>query len=133
MTLNAYPFPDAEQRIHGAVSIVDLIGNTPLIRLRNLTSHLQNVEVYGKAEYLNPAGSVKDRAAYNMIRHGIDEGKLTKDKIILDSTSGNTGIAYAMIGAARTPRDCGDVRRGVRAIVGLRGFGRRDFESARNL
>lgn len=84
----------------GPVSIIDLIGNTPLIRLRNLTSHLQNVEVYGKAEYLNPAGSVKDRAAYNMLKRGIADGLLTKDKIILDSTSGNTGIAYAMLGAA---------------------------------
>ncbi|RYG68166.1 pyridoxal-phosphate dependent enzyme, partial [bacterium] len=86
--------------MHGDVSILDLVGNTPLIRLENLTRHLQHVEVYGKAEYLNPAGSVKDRPALNMIRAGIESGELTKDKIILDSTSGNTGIAYAMIGAA---------------------------------
>ena len=87
-------------RENSTVSILDLIGNTPLIKLRNLTAHLQNVEVYGKAEYLNPAGSVKDRAALNMMMRGIESGQLTKDKILLDSTSGNTGIAYAMIGAA---------------------------------
>lgn len=87
-------------RENSTVSILDLVGNTPLIRLRNLTAHLQNVEVYGKAEYLNPAGSVKDRAALNMMLRGIESGELTKDKILLDSTSGNTGIAYAMIGAA---------------------------------
>lgn len=89
-----------DRRINGDVSILDLVGNTPLIRLENLTRHLQHVEVYAKAEYLNPAGSVKDRPALNMIRAGIESGELTKDKIILDSTSGNTGIAYAMIGAA---------------------------------
>jgi cysteine synthase B len=88
-----------DKRITGDVSILDLVGNTPLIRLEKLTSHLQHVEVYGKAEYMNPAGSVKDRAALNMIRSGIESGHLTRDKIILDSTSGNTGIAYAMIGA----------------------------------
>jgi cysteine synthase B len=87
-------------RENSTITILDLIGNTPLIRLQNLTSHLKNVEVYGKAEYLNPAGSVKDRAALNMMMRGIESGELTKDKILLDSTSGNTGIAYAMIGAA---------------------------------
>lgn len=88
-----------DRRITGDVSILDLIGNTPLIRLEKLTAHLKNVQVYGKAEYMNPAGSVKDRAALNMIRYGIESGELTKEKTILDSTSGNTGIAYAMIGA----------------------------------
>lgn len=89
-----------KQRATGGVEILDLIGNTPLLRLSRLGAHLKHVEVYGKAEYLNPAGSVKDRAAYNMMRRGIESGELTKDKILLDSTSGNTGIAYAMIGAA---------------------------------
>ncbi len=88
-----------DQRMTGDVSILDLVGNTPLIKLEHITSHLRNVEIYGKAEYMNPAGSVKDRAALNMIRAGIESGELTKDKTILDSTSGNTGIAYAMIGA----------------------------------
>ncbi len=78
------------------------IGNTPLIRLRSVTRDLpENVEVYAKAEYLNPGGSVKDRAALAMILAGEKSGELTRSKTILDATSGNTGIAYAMIGAAR--------------------------------
>ncbi len=78
------------------------IGNTPLIRLRRITKDLpENVEVYAKAEYLNPGGSVKDRAALAMILEGERSGELTRNKTILDATSGNTGIAYAMIGAAR--------------------------------
>lgn len=84
-----------------SISILDFIGNTPLFRFNRITSHLKGVELYGKAEYLNPGGSVKDRAAYNMVLRGEATGDLTPDKIILDSTSGNTGIAYAMIGAAR--------------------------------
>ena len=91
---------DPQRRLDSTVSIVDLIGNTPLIRLNNITRDLQHVEVYAKAEYMNPAGSVKDRAAFNMMRRGLESGALTPDKIILDSTSGNTGIAYAMLGAA---------------------------------
>jgi S-sulfo-L-cysteine synthase (O-acetyl-L-serine-dependent) len=78
------------------------IGNTPLIRLRSVTLGLpENIEVYAKAEYLNPGGSVKDRAALAMILAGEKSGELVKGKTILDATSGNTGIAYAMIGAAR--------------------------------
>lgn len=78
------------------------IGNTPLIRLRRVTRELpENVEVWAKAEHLNPGGSVKDRAALAMILAGERSGELTRDKTILDATSGNTGIAYAMIGAAR--------------------------------
>lgn len=78
------------------------IGNTPLIRLRSVTRDLPtNIEVYAKAEYMNPGGSVKDRAALAMILAGEKSGELTREKTILDATSGNTGIAYAMIGAAR--------------------------------
>ena len=78
------------------------IGNTPLIRLRSVTKDLpESVEVYAKAEFMNPGGSVKDRAALAMILAGERAGELTKEKTILDATSGNTGIAYAMIGAAR--------------------------------
>ena len=78
------------------------IGNTPLIRLRTITKDLpENVEIYAKAEFMNPGGSVKDRAALAMILAGEKSGELTKGKTILDATSGNTGIAYAMIGAAR--------------------------------
>lgn len=84
---------------HGATDLLQLIGNTPLIRMERMTRDLPGIEIYGKAEYCNPGGSVKDRAALNMIVEGERSGKLTRDKIILDSTSGNTGIAYAMIGA----------------------------------
>jgi cysteine synthase B len=83
-----------------AASIVDLIGNTPLIRLTSFETGLRNVELYAKAEWKNPGGSVKDRPAARMIADGERSGALTRDKIILDATSGNTGIAYAMIGAA---------------------------------
>ena len=84
-----------------AASVVDLIGNTPLIRLTSFEAGLRNVELYAKAEWKNPGGSVKDRPAARMIADGERSGALTRDKIILDATSGNTGIAYAMIGAAR--------------------------------
>ena len=84
-----------------ATSIVDLIGNTPLIRLAAFEAGLRNVELYAKAEWKNPGGSVKDRPALRMIEDGEKSGALTRDKIILDATSGNTGIAYALIGAAR--------------------------------
>ena len=78
------------------------IGNTPLLSFQNITAHLPgNVNIYAKAEWHNPGGSVKDRAAYNIIRQGERSGELTPDKILVDSTSGNTGIAYAMIGAAK--------------------------------
>lgn len=82
-------------------SILDRIGHTPLVRLREVTKGLPvGVEIYAKLEYFNPGGSVKDRAAYHMIKAGIASGELTRDKIIMDPTSGNTGVAYAMIGAA---------------------------------
>src|SRR5262245_45465398 len=83
-----------------ASSIVDLIGNTPLIRLSSFETGLLNVALYAKAEWRNPGGSVKDRPAARMIAEGERSGALTRDKVILDATSGNTGIAYAMIGAA---------------------------------
>jgi cysteine synthase B len=78
-----------------------LIGNTPLIRLSSLEPQTDGVEIYAKAEFYNPGGSVKDRPALNMIREGERSGALRPGKIILDATSGNTGIAYAMLGAAR--------------------------------
>ncbi|MCI0454230.1 MAG: cysteine synthase family protein [Candidatus Dadabacteria bacterium] len=82
-------------------SVIDLIGNTPLIKLTKITENLgPNIEIYAKAEWFNPGGSVKDRPALWMILDGINQGKLTSDKIIMDSSSGNTAIAYAMIGAA---------------------------------
>jgi cysteine synthase B len=87
--------------LHTAASIVDLIGNTPLLRLSKFEADLRGVELYAKAEWRNPGGSVKDRPAARMIADGERSGALTPDKILLDATSGNTGIAYAMIGAAK--------------------------------
>lgn len=84
-----------------ANDLTDAIGRTPLVRLRRVVADVPGVELYGKAEWFNPGGSVKDRAALAMILDGERTGRLTPDKIILDATSGNTGIAYAMIGAAR--------------------------------
>lgn len=81
-------------------SVLDLVGNTPLIKLNSLTKDLDGVSIYAKAEYLNPSGSVKDRAAKGILLEAVASKKLTKEKILLDSTSGNTGIAYAMFGAA---------------------------------
>ena len=83
------------------VSILDLIGRTPLVRLRNFERETPGVEIYAKVEWQNPGGSVKDRAAARMIAEGEASGALKPDLTILDATSGNTGIAYAMIGAAR--------------------------------
>ena len=84
-----------------AVDLLATIGNTPLLRLEKIAADLPGIEIYAKAEYFNPGGSVKDRAGLAMILDGERTGRLTKDRIILDSTSGNTGIAYAMIGTAK--------------------------------
>jgi cysteine synthase B len=81
-------------------TLQERIGNTPLIRLDRLTAHLPGVRIYGKAEWLNPGGSVKDRAASSIVAAAEREGKLGPGKILMDATSGNTGIAYAMLGAA---------------------------------
>ncbi|MFN7924073.1 MAG: cysteine synthase family protein [Bryobacteraceae bacterium] len=88
-----YPYADT--------SVLSHIGNTPLLHLRKLSADLPGIEIYGKAEYFNPGGSVKDRPALNMILDGEKTGRLHSGRVILDATSGNTGIAYAMIGAAR--------------------------------
>jgi S-sulfo-L-cysteine synthase (O-acetyl-L-serine-dependent) len=85
----------------GATSVLDQIGNTPLLRLEHITDEFPGVEILCKAESFNPGGSVKDRPALNMIRDGERTGKLKPGGTIIDSTSGNTGIAYAMIGAAK--------------------------------
>lgn len=82
-------------------TLLSAIGNTPLLQIESLAQDIPGIEIYGKAEFLNPGGSVKDRAGLNMILDGERTGRLTKDRIILDATSGNTGIAYAMIGASR--------------------------------
>jgi cysteine synthase B len=88
-------------RTTGTPGITQLVGNTPLLRVRLFEREFPNVEVYAKAEWFNPGGSVKDRAALSMIEDGERRGALAPDKTIIDSTSGNTGIAYALIGAAK--------------------------------
>jgi len=92
------PLPAA---MAAGVSLLDRIGNTPLLRLERVGAEYPGVEFYAKAEWFNPGGSVKDRAALNMIREGELSGDMRPEKTILDSTSGNTGIAYAMIAAAK--------------------------------
>lgn len=81
-------------------TVLSRIGNTPLLSLDALTRHLPAVRLLGKAEWFNPGGSVKDRAAAGIVNAARRDGKLAPGKILLDSTSGNTGIAYAMLGAA---------------------------------
>lgn len=81
-------------------ALFELVGNTPLLRLNNIAAHLAPVVIHAKAEWFNPSGSVKDRAARQIIQTALADGRLTRDKIILDATSGNTGIAFAMFGAA---------------------------------
>src|SRR5271156_1385263 len=90
--------PDAR-----ALSVLELIGNTPLLEITRLTHGLlrPGVRIFAKLEGFNPGGSVKDRAARKMIELGLARGELRPGKVILDSTSGNTGIALAMVGAAR--------------------------------
>ena len=80
--------------------IIKCIGNTPLLEIKLFKSEFPDVVVYAKAEWFNPGGSVKDRPALFMVKDGLETGELRPGKILLDSTSGNTGIAYAMIGAA---------------------------------
>ena len=103
-----------------------LVGNTPLIRLAQFERELASVELYAKAEWFNPGGSVKDRPALNMILDGERQGLLKPGKIILDSTSGNTGIAYGWIGAARgykvrlaLPQNASEERKRILAVYGV--------------
>ncbi|MBI3071297.1 MAG: cysteine synthase family protein [Deltaproteobacteria bacterium] len=108
MTLPATPLLDfvraranqAPRAIDEPAGILRLVGNTPLVRMRNVGREFKHVEIYAKLESFNPGGSVKDRAALSMIRDGEARGALTKDKVIIDSSSGNTGVAYSLIGAA---------------------------------
>jgi cysteine synthase B len=81
-------------------SLLERIGNTPLIRLDVVVRGLDGITLLAKAEWINPGGSVKDRAAASMVRAALANGSLTEGKTLLDATSGNTGIAYAMLGAA---------------------------------
>ncbi|HZF47755.1 MAG TPA: PLP-dependent cysteine synthase family protein [Polyangiaceae bacterium] len=81
-------------------SVVDAVGETPLVRLPHVAREAPSVEVYLKLEFANPGGSVKDRAALRMMLSAIKDGRLTSDKTLIDSTSGNTGVAYSIFGAA---------------------------------
>jgi cysteine synthase B len=86
---------------HLGISLIERIGNTPLLRLDRLTAHLPGIQLLGKAEWANPGGSVKDRAASAIVLDAQRKGQLTPGKALLDATSGNTGIAYAMLGSAQ--------------------------------
>ena len=90
-----------DMRLTESAGIVSRVGNTPLFRVRLYEYEHPDVEVYAKAEWFNPGGSVKDRAALSMIEDGERTGALTHQKTIIDSTSGNTGVAYALLGAAK--------------------------------
>ena len=81
-------------------SVVDAVGNTPLLRLHHVAKDTPDVEVWAKLEFANPGGSVKDRAALRMIQDALKDGRLTPGKTLIDSTSGNTGVAYSLFGAA---------------------------------
>jgi cysteine synthase B len=106
--------------------IWELVGNTPLLRLRHLTPRDRDVEIYIKAEWFNPGGSVKDRPALNIILEAERAGLLTTDKVLLDATSGNTGIAYAWLGAARgyrvklaLPQNASEERKRMLNVLGV--------------
>jgi cysteine synthase B len=81
-------------------SVLDAIGNTPLLRLSRVAVSAPSVEIYVKLEFANPGGSVKDRPALRMMLDAIADGRLTPDRILIDATSGNTGVAYSLVGAA---------------------------------
>ncbi len=122
--------PSPEPQNSGPVypTLTDLIGNTPLVEIRKLRGDISpGVTIYAKLEGFNPAGSVKDRAAWNMLRRGMESGALSPGKTILDSTSGNTGIALAMLGAVLgypvtlvMPGNVSDERKRIVAAYGAR-------------
>jgi len=97
----SFAFASTSAARRPAGNVLEQIGNTPLVRLPRAVAPSSGVEIYAKAEFMNPGGSVKDRPALNMILDGERSGTLQPGRIILDATSGNTGIAYAMIGAAK--------------------------------
>ncbi len=113
-----HPTPERPSPLH-------LVGNTPLIRIARIPGIPPGTEIYAKAEWHNPGGSVKDRPALRMIEEAERSGALTRDKVILDATSGNTGIAYAMIAAVKgyrlelcVPENCSDERKKILAAYG---------------
>jgi cysteine synthase B len=81
-------------------SVIDAVGRTPLLRLRRVAAHLPDVDVWAKLEFANPGGSVKDRPALRMMQDALADGRLAPGKTLIDSTSGNTGVAYSLYGAA---------------------------------
>jgi cysteine synthase B len=87
-------------RVRRIESVIEAVGDTPLLRLRVVTKNAPDVPVYAKLEFVNPGGSVKDRAALRMIQDAMKDGRLTRGKTLIDSTSGNTGVAYSLFGAA---------------------------------
>ncbi|MGK3960482.1 PLP-dependent cysteine synthase family protein [Sorangium sp. So ce118] len=87
-------------RSHRMASVIDAVGDTPLVRLSRIGRETPSVEVYAKLEFTNPGGSVKDRAALRMMSRAAADGRLTSQKTLIDSTSGNTGVAYSLFGAA---------------------------------
>jgi S-sulfo-L-cysteine synthase (O-acetyl-L-serine-dependent) len=97
----AYVLPVPGYARSDAEPLLATIGNTPLLRLEQIPAEFEGIEILAKAEYFNPGGSVKDRAGLNMVLDGERSGKLNHQRTILDATSGNTGIAYAMIAANR--------------------------------
>lgn len=125
-TTNIRPahFPEADP-VSNRIRLIESIGNTPLLELSRISEEVAPVMIYGKAEFFNPGGSVKDRPALNMILDGEKSGALTHDKILLDATSGNTGIAYAMLCATmgyRTllcvPKNIGPLRQRILEAYG---------------
>src|ERR1700678_64177 len=113
------------ETLRPGLTLRERIGNTPLLRFDQLTRHLPNVTLLGKAEWHNPGGSVKDRAAANIVAEGRRTGRFVPGKILLDATSGNTGIAYAMLGAAEgfpvalcMPRNVSDERKKILIAYG---------------
>src|SRR5262245_40973703 len=95
------PLAVTKPHIRPASSLLEQIGNTPLLRLSKLDADFDGIQIFAKAEFFNPGGSVKDRAGLNMVLDGERTGRLTKNRTLLDATSGNTGIAYAMVGAVK--------------------------------
>ena len=119
--------PNAIATLLGSPGLVGRIGDTPLVPIRGLAGVSAEVEVWGKAEWLNPGGSVKDRAAWAMVEEGETSGALGTGRTLIDATSGNTGIAYAWIGAARgfavelcVPANVGAARKRLLAALGAR-------------
>jgi len=92
--------PLAFPRSRRLSSVLEAVGNTPAVRLGCITKDVPGVEIYLKLEFANPGGSVKDRPALSMVQHALETGALSEEKILIDATSGNTGVAYSLIGAA---------------------------------